>query len=152
MVCTFDLKKQRFIYPEAAQLYKSIVEYMASEAFNPEACADIQALDRVVACGEECRDGYEFIAASDYDAASVGVFKKDSGVCGMPSGYSTVFKNIDFGEKGADSVTVEGEILGSQCILVEIYNEENGKKNCRNCFWRNFREKTDNSNTAADRH
>lgn len=134
MVCTFDLKKQRFIYPEAAQLYKSIVEYMASEAFNPEACADIQALDRVVACGEECRDGYEFIAASDYDAASVGVFKKDSGVCGMPSGYSTVFKNIDFGEKGADSVTVEGEILGSQCILVEIYNEENGKKIAETVF------------------
>ena len=107
---------------------------MASEAFNPEACADIQALDRVVACGEECRDGYEFIAASDYDAASVGVFKKDSGVCGMPSGYSTVFKNIDFGDKGADSVTVEGEILGSQCILVEIYNEENGKKIAETVF------------------
>lgn len=134
MVCTFDLKKQRCIYPEAAQLYKSIMTYMSSEAFQPEVSVDIQSLDKVIACEEECRNGYEFIQAADYDSASVGVFKKNSGICGMPSGYSAVFKKIDFGEKGADSIVLEGETSHQKPVLVEIYNEETGKKIAETSF------------------
>lgn len=128
MVCAFNLKKQRLIYPEAAQLYKSIVQYMASEDFEPEVPADISDIDKVVVCEEACRYGYDFVKAGDYDAASAGVVKKDGGICGLASGYSAVYKKLDFGEKGSDSGIVRGRYTGKQCVTVEIYDEDTGKK------------------------
>ena len=48
VVCTLNLRNHIKEYPEAAQLYRSVLDYMSSDEFKPEADIRIQDLESIM--------------------------------------------------------------------------------------------------------
>lgn len=118
VLCTFDLLGQMDQYPEAKQLYYSILEYMKSDEFIPKHTLSVKELSELVLEEKNGFDAYERIEAEEYmDSNSTG-FKEEHGksedgnsetaVGGIRGSDWLAYRDVQFGEKGTTSITVNG--------------------------------------------
>ncbi len=133
MVCTFDLKNQIEEYPEAKQLYRSILDYMASDEFAPKAEVTVEELKAVIK-NTDSTDAYERIEAETYSDASDGV-RNESGkeegssenqtaVGGLTKSSYLKYPKVDFGDHGADKVIINGANANDYSEFIDIYDDD----------------------------
>ena len=128
VVCTFDLLNQMEEYPEAKQLYYSILQYMASDEFQPEAELTPEYLTQTFVEKTNV-DPYETIEAESY-AESSGNLRTESGtdesgqpataLGGISSGNWTRYEDVDFGLNGCAKITINGSNNNSYSQIIEV--------------------------------
>ena len=142
MVCTFDLLGQKETYPEAKQLYSSVLQYMNSNQFAPETTledADIAAL--VADEDASGRSAYQPINGVD-DNSGAPLYDKGHGSLGwnvedgsLEDGTTAkalggiksdgsewfMFSQVRFGAQGADKLIVTGANGNTHTADLEIH-------------------------------
>ncbi|BFK83258.1 hypothetical protein I4000191A8_03960 [Clostridia bacterium i40-0019-1A8] len=113
VVCTFDLLNQMDEYPEAKQLYYSILQYMSSDEFQPKVELTPAYLTKTF-LEKTNINPYDTVEAETYTEGS-GNFKTESGtdesgesetaLGGINSGNWVMYENVDFGLNGCSKLT-----------------------------------------------
>lgn len=126
VVCTFDLLRQKDTLPEAAQLYRSILGYMHSEAFAPQTSLTFRELTGLIPRQREKRDALAGIAAANYTRASRAVPLTPADGTSAPAvpelkaGDWLVYGAVDFAPNGTGNLYLEGANAGDRAARVEV--------------------------------
>ncbi|WP_195983721.1 discoidin domain-containing protein [Clostridium sp. D33t1_170424_F3] len=128
VVCTFDLLNQMDAYPEAKQLYASILQYMASETFQPKAVLTQEYLTDTF---KELTNtnAYSTIEAESYTEGN-GSFKSESGTTedgekatalgNINKGNWLRYEKVEFGLNGCSTITLNGANANSYDAVLEL--------------------------------
>lgn len=132
MVCTFNLSEQMEKYPEARQLYRSILNYMESAEFLPK--TEVTAEELATIIGTDSVDAYKRIEAENYSQSSKkfgtesgkeeGNTEKQTAVGGIVKNAYLKYDKIYFGGNGADKLVINGANNNSYPEYINIYDDD----------------------------
>ena len=133
VVCTFDLLGQMETYPEAKQLYYSILNYMNSDDFVPTIALTQEDISSMVQETVEGTNAYNIIEAENYSESSKSLNrengtledgKSQTAIGGITPDTWIRFADVNFGETGAKTLILNGANANSYSETVEIHLDD----------------------------